>query len=145
MLNEIYLSKECCEKLEISYFSQKEEISLEPSKALLLRRDWDCLHKETFHMFILAETEMRLSPKWVREGIPEPGWFTVLNPPKTRFTVAVDVEIDILRQQRNLLLDLCDVSEESHVELLSGIITMCDDMIDNALLSLFLSKGVKSE
>jgi len=142
MLNEIYLSEECCKKVgaDYRYPEQHKVLTLEPSRALTLRHDWDSKHVATFQTFIVAERTMCLSPVWVTldgdaEGCHSRGWYKVLNPPNTRFFVTTDIDVELLRKQRNFLLDLCHVSTNEQGKLLDGLIAMCDHMLDEAELS----------
>tara|TARA_Y100001938_G_C8048160_1_gene410128 strand:- start:98 stop:517 length:420 start_codon:yes stop_codon:yes gene_type:complete len=137
MLNEIYLDRACCDELDISYSDPKQGdvVVLKPSVALLLRSDWDKHHRSTFHEFIFAERDMRLEPSFVKyEGsaFHRPGWYKILNPPNTRHFVKVDIDTELLRKQRDLLLEISDELRESDVRLLSGVIVMLDHMLDQA-------------
>ena len=137
MLNEIYLDRDCCEQLGISYMNPEQGvvISLDPSRALLLRHDWDAPHKSTFHEFVFAEKSMSLDPSFRADGTVEyhrPGWYKILNPPNTRHFVKVDIDTELLRKQRNLLLEISDELRETDVKLLSGVIVMLDQMLDQA-------------
>mgnify|MGYP003152083173 CR=1 FL=1 len=152
MLNEIYLDQTCCDELGISYSSPEKEdiVILKPSVALLLRPDWDKHHRSTFHEFIFADRELRLSPVFVKFNGQHgyfyqpgefhlPGRYKILNPPNTRHFVKVDVDTELLRKQRDLLLEICDgvglpnsrlLGMEVYV--LSGLVNMLDEMLDQA-------------
>ena len=137
MLNEIYLDRACCDEMSISYSDPTQgcHILLEPSVALLLRPDWDKQHRSTFHEFIFAERTLRLEPSFVKyEGdeYHRPGWYKILNPPNTRHFVKVDIDTELLRKQRDLLLEISDELREADVKLLSGVIVMLDQMLDQA-------------
>ena len=137
MLDEIYLDRACCDELGLSYYEPKvgKSISLDPSAALLLRSDWDKNHRSTFHEFIFSERTMMLEPSYVKFDGPEyhrPGWYKILNPPNTRHFVKVDIDTELLREQRDLLLGVSDELRETDVKLLSGVIVMLDQMLDQA-------------
>jgi len=78
---------------------------------------------------------MMLEPSYVKFDGPEhhrPGWYTILNPPNTRHFVKVDIDTELLRKQRDLLLEISDELRETDVKLLSGVIVMLDQMLDQA-------------
>ena len=136
MLSEIYLSGECCEKLGISYDDQKCAVTLDPAQALLLRSEWDTHHQKTFQTFIHHSRTMVLEPvRRKREGTEEeyhsPGWYTIANPPQTRVFVTTDIDTVLLREQRDVLLEICDGLSEKDEKLVSGIIIMLDHMLDS--------------
>ena len=103
MLKEIYLSDQCCDLLEIPYSGPRKSLRVCPGVLFGLRHDWDKPHLNTLTAFIMAESKLALTPVLNR-----PGWFEVTNPPPARHYVTVDVEPTLLREQRNLLLGICD-------------------------------------
>ena len=140
MLNRVYLSQECCDKLEISYSGQRQAVRLDPAQALLLRSEWDTHHQKTFQTFIHHSRTMVLEPvRRKKEGTEEeyhsPGWYTVTNPPQTRVFVTTDIDTELLREQRDVLVKVCDDLHKKDGKLVSGIIIMLDHMLDSAELS----------
>ena len=139
MLNRVYLSQECCDKLEISYSGQRQAVRLDPAQALLLRSDWDGQHRKTFQAFIHHDRAMMLEPVIITlPGMGDThdrGWYTVMNPPQTRVFVTTDIDTELLREQRDVLVKVCDDLHKKDGKLVSGIIIMLDHMLDSAELS----------
>jgi hypothetical protein len=135
MLNEIYLDNNCCAGLGVSYRDPEQgvPIFLDPSQILVLRPDWDQKHRSTFHEFIFAEKKMNLEPVFSEsKRCHVPGWYKILNPPNTRHFVKVDIDTELLRKQRNLLLEMSHELCTKDEKLLSGIVVMLDQMLDQA-------------
>jgi hypothetical protein len=138
MLDQIYLSKECCDKLHFDYKDQKSTVTLDPALALSLR-EWDSSHRRTFQTFIHHNQTMVLEPvmhplrKQFGDGgqAHERGWYTVTNPPQTRVFVTTDIDTELLREQRDVLLKISDNLSGKDEKLVSGIIIMLDHMLDS--------------
>jgi hypothetical protein len=126
MLKEFYLDAACCENLEIPYFGATEKVTVCPGTVFGLRTGWDNKHQQTLVSFIMAETKMLLTPT------ARPGWFSVDNPPPARCYVTVDVEPVLLRQQRDLILELGMGINPKVQDTLMGVVNMLDQMLDLA-------------
>lgn len=124
MIKEFYLDATCCENLSIPYFGATEKVTICPGTVLGLRRDWDDGHRQALVSFIMSETKMVLTPAG------RPGWFTVDNPPRERCYVTVDVDPVLLRQQRDLLLEVSIGMNPKGQEPLMGVVNMLDHMLD---------------
>ncbi len=133
MLDQIYLSEECCDKLHFDSKFQKSTVTLDPALALSLR-EWDTSHRRTFQTFIHHNQTMVLEPVVcvLPSGgkIHDRGWYTVTNPPQTRVFVTTDIDTELLREQRNVLLKISDSLAGKDEKLVSGVIIMLDHMLD---------------
>ena len=56
------------------------------------------------------------------------------NPPQTRVFVTTDIDTELLREQRDVLLKISEGLPEKDEKLVSGIIIMLDYMLDSAEL-----------
>jgi hypothetical protein len=131
VLNRIYLSRACCDKLGVLYNTPHRE-GVEPVIAdpvhLLKMRDWDAPHKSTFRTFMFLEQKLHLLPDWGEYGHNN-GWYKVLNVPNTRFFVTTDIDVELLQKQKDLLVDLRDSSKGQETRLLRGLVVMLDHML----------------
>lgn len=132
MLNRIYLSRDCCDKLgvlyETPYREDMQPVIADPLKLISLRVDWDAQHKSTFRTFMFLEKSLQLLPDWV-DNKYHVGWFRVMNMPNTRFFVTTDVDVELLQKQKDFLVDLCGSSKGQETRLLRGLVGMVDHML----------------
>lgn len=124
MLKEIYLNERCCEELKVPYFGATEGVTVCPGTLFGLRQNWDGGHRQALVAFIMAESNLVLTPTG------SPGWFTIDNPPRARCYVTVDVEPVLLRQQRDLILEHTLGISPDGKDTLMGVVNMLDHMLD---------------
>ena len=136
MITAIYLSRECCDKLGVLYETPYQEdmplFIVDPLKLLMLR-DWDESHLSVFRTFGFLKKSLHLIPEWVDNKYHN-GWFTIVNPPSTRFFVTADVDVELLLKQRNQLVRLTENMKGEELRLINGTITLFENMLENAYL-----------
>jgi hypothetical protein len=134
MLESIYLSKECCEKLGVLYETPYQEgiapVIADPVQ-LLVMREWDEDHLSVFRTFLFLKRSIHLIPEW-RDNKYHNGWFKITNLPNTRFFVTTDINIEVLLKQRNLLVKMMDDKGDEEVRLLTGVVALLEHMLEDA-------------
>ena len=137
MLNQVYLDEMCCKEFGLDYSNQVDSVIIDPAKLLAFREDWDKHHKQTLNTYILMDKMLELKPVTHitvnAAGDTSYGWYWVQNPPQTRHMSTVDIDIELLRQQRDVMLDVMDLEgvTKDYARLLSGVVVMLDQMLDN--------------